>query len=199
MLRRLAAVLTLCTACAGSSSSSGGTTLEQADALNQSSLVLGEGDTFEVSVYGEEDLSGKYRVGDDGTINFPLVGRVEVTGKGPSEVALLIQTQLQQRGVLRDPQVSVFLLEQTSRQIAVVGAVSKPGSYPLTRGMTLVQAIGAAGGLSALARGDDTIVTRRVEGKLQRIHARVEAISEGHAQDIVLQAGDIVFVPERIF
>lgn len=160
---------------------------------------LGPGDTFEVSVYGEEDLSGKHRVAEDGSINFPLVGRIEVAGRGAAEIASLIETALRDRKLLREPNVSVFLLEQTSAQVSVVGAVSKPGSYPLTRGMTIVQAISAAGGLTALASGDNTIVTRKLQGALQRFQVPVDAIAEGRVNDFFLEAGDIVFVPERIF
>lgn len=160
---------------------------------------LGPGDTFEVSVYGEEDLSGKHRVAEDGSISFPLVGQVDVAGKGPAEIAIAIKTALRDRKVLRDPHVSVFLLEQTSSQISVVGAVAKPGSYTLTRFMTVVQAIGAAGGLTALASGDNTIVTRKANAELKRFKVPVNSIAEGRANDFPLEAGDIVFVPERIF
>lgn len=160
---------------------------------------LGPGDTFEVSVYGEGDLSGKHRVAEDGSINFPLVGRVEVAGKGAAEIAALIEGALRDRKLLREPHVSVFLLEQTSAQVSVVGAVTKPGSYPLTRGMTIVQAISLAGGLTALASGDRTIVTRKADGVLERFQVPVNAIAEGRANDFSLEAGDIVFVPERIF
>lgn len=160
---------------------------------------LGPGDTFEVTVYGEEDLSGKHRVAEDGSINFPLVGRVDVAGKGPAEIAMAIQTALHDQKLLRNPHVSVFLLEQTSAQVSVVGAVTKPGSYPLTRFMTVVQAIGVAGGLTAIASGDNTIVTRKANGELKRFKVPVDAITEGRINDFPLEAGDIVFVPERIF
>jgi len=176
--------------------SSAPTTLPTA---NTKTSNLGPGDTFEVAVYGEGDLSGKYRVAEDGSINFPLVGRIEIAGKGPGEVALVIQNALHDRQLLRDPHVSVFLLEQTSSQISVVGAVAKPGSFPLTREMTLVQAISAAGGLTALASGDNTIVTRKTDGQLKRFKVPVDAITEGRVNDFPLEAGDIVFVPERIF
>lgn len=161
--------------------------------------TLGPGDTFEVNVYGEEDLSGKHRVAEDGSISFPLVGRVEVAGKGPAEIATAIQSALRDQKLLRNPHVSVFLLEQTSAQVSVVGAVSKPGSYPLTRFMTVVQAIGAAGGLTPLASGDSTIVTRKANGELKRFKVPVDAIAEGRVNDFPIEAGDIVFVPERIF
>jgi protein involved in polysaccharide export with SLBB domain len=162
-------------------------------------FTLGAGDTFEVSVYGEDDLSGKYRIAEDGTINFPLVGRIAVSGKPPGEIADLIQQSLLQKNILRDPHVSVFLLEQTSKHVAVAGSVAKPGNYPLTAGMTIIDAISAAGGLSSLASGNHTIVTRRVDGKLQRYTIEVEKIIEGTAEDFALQDSDIVYVPERVF
>lgn len=160
---------------------------------------LGPGDAFEVSVYGEEDLSGKHRIAEDGTIDFPLVGRIAVGGKAPGEIAGVIQSELKQKQILREPHVSVYLLEQSSKQITVMGAVSKPGSYPLTPGMTIVQAISAAGGLAAIASGNNTIVTRKVSGELQRFRVGVERISEGREEDFPVQGGDIVFVPSRIF
>jgi protein involved in polysaccharide export with SLBB domain len=186
-------VLSVVAACGGTSAT---TTLPSVTAKTSN---LGPGDTFEVSVYGEEDLSGKYRVAEDGAINFPLIGRVEVAGRGPGEIALAIQNALRDRQLLRDPHVSVFLLEQISSQISVVGAVTKPGSFALTREMTIVQAISAAGGLTPIASGDNTIVTRKANGQLKRFKVPVDAITEGRATDFALEAGDIVFVPERIF
>ncbi len=161
--------------------------------------ALGPGDSFEVSVYGQADLSGKYRIDEDGSINFPLVGRIACAGKAPGAIATTIQDQLAQKQILRDPHVSVFLLAQTSKQISVMGAVSKPGSFPLTTGMTIIQAISAAGGLTQLASGNSTIVTRHANGHLQRFKVAVDRISEGREEDFTLQDGDIVFVPERIF
>ena len=161
--------------------------------------TLGPGDTFEVTVYGEADLSGKYRIAEDGTINFPFIGRIQVGDKPPSAIADQIQAALAEKKILRAPLVSVFLLEQTSKHVSVMGAVSKPGSLPLLTGMTVIDAISGAGGLTPLASGDNTIVTRRVGGTLQRYKVPVDSISEGHTEDFRLQEGDIVFVPDRLF
>jgi protein involved in polysaccharide export with SLBB domain len=161
---------------------------------------LGPGDTFEVSVYGQADLSGKYRIDEDGTINFPLVGRIEVARKGPGAIASAIQTELGQKQILRDPHVSVFLLQQTSKQISVMGAVAKPGTFALASGMSIIQALSLAGGLTQLASGNNTIVTRHDKtDHLQRFKVAVDRITEGREADFKLQAGDIVFVPERLF
>lgn len=162
-------------------------------------MTLGPGDTFEVTVYDEKELSGKYRVADDGTINFPLVGVVDVGGRGPTAVARTIQEALASKRILRHPSVSIFVLEYASKRINVVGAVQRPGSLAWTAGMGVVQAISVAGGLTSLAAANDTIVTRSEAGRPKRYKVSVRRITEGQEQDFILQAGDIVYVPERIF
>jgi len=162
-------------------------------------MTLGPGDTFEVAVYNDKDLSGKYRVADDGTINFPLVGAIQVGGRGPTAVATAIQDKLKEQDILRNPNVSIFVLEYASKRVSVVGAVQHPGSLPWTAGMSVVQAISVAGGLSPLAAANDTIVTRQEAGVPKRYRVSVGRITEGRQADFILEAGDIVFVPERIF
>jgi len=160
---------------------------------------LGPGDSFEVSVYGEVDLSGKHHVSDDGSFNYPLVGRIEVAGLRAGEVADRIREALIARDILRSPNVSVTITEQVSKRFSALGAVAKPGSYPFVPGTTALQAITLAGGLTPVARGDSVVLTRRVDGELKRFNVPVDSISEGEAEDIPLEPGDILFVPERIF
>lgn len=161
--------------------------------------TLGTGDLFDVRVYGEEDLSADYRVGQDGTIDFPLIGRLEVAGLEPGAVATLIQTRLREGHYFVSPHVSVVVREQNSKRISVLGAVSAPGSYPLRAGMGVVEAIGLAGGFTALANHDGTTITRDVSGELHRYAAPVDRITDGQEADIPLRAGDIIRVPERLF
>jgi protein involved in polysaccharide export with SLBB domain len=162
-------------------------------------MTLGPGDTFEVMVYEEKELSGKYRVADDGTINFPLIGSVKVGGKGPTAIAASIQDVLKEKQILRNPSVSIYVVEYASKRINVVGAVQRPGSLPWTAGMGVVQAISVAGGLTPLAAANDTIVTRQLAGAPKRYRVSVRRITEGQETDFTLEAGDIVYVPERIF
>jgi polysaccharide export outer membrane protein len=164
-----------------------------------SEAPLGPGDSFDVVVYGEADLSGKYRVADDGSINFPLVGRIEAAPLLAPELANRIRDGLIERQILRSPNVTVTITEQVSKKFSVLGAVSKPGSFPYVPGTTALQGISIAGGLSPIARGDSVVLTRRVDGDLKRFSIPVESITEGQAEDIPLEAGDILFVPERIF
>ena len=161
--------------------------------------TLGPADVFSVRVYGEEALTASHQVAPDGTINFPLLGAVQVTGLEPTEVAEKIQTELRKRDLMRNPHVSVYVEAYASKRVSVVGAVANPGAFPLEPGMTVVQAISMAGGFSSLADRDATVVTRRIDGELIRYRVPVLRITKGQAEDIEVAAGDIVFVPERLF
>lgn len=161
--------------------------------------TLGPGDVLTVSVYGEEALSGDHRVAQDGTISFPLIGRVEVTGLEPTEIADRIQRELRERQYLKDPNVSIYVIEYSSKRISVVGAVTNPGTFPLQPGMTVVQAISKAGGFTALADRNGTAVTRKANGQSVRYRVPVDRVANGQAEDIEVAAGDIIYVPERIF
>ena len=170
------------------------------DAQIDDDTTLHAGDTFEVTVYGESDLSGKHRVAENGTITFPLLGSLMVEGKLAIAVGEMIRKALIERGILRSPDVSVFVSERRSKQISIMGAVAKPGAYGFSSGMSLIQAIGAAGGLTPLARGSEAVLTRQVTGGgRQRFRVDIEGITQGREPDVGLQAGDILFVPERIF
>lgn len=161
--------------------------------------TLGPGDVFSVRVYGEEAMTGSHQVAPDGTINFPLLGAVQVSGLEPTGVAQKLQDQLRDRDLLRDPHVSVYVEAYSSKRVSVVGAVADPGTFALEPGMTVVQAISMAGGFSSLADRDGTVVTRRVNEELVRYRVPVARVTKGQAQDIEVAAGDIIFVPERMF
>ncbi len=173
--------------------------VERPPASDSDDTTLGDGDVFDVRVFGEEELSQSYRVARDGSIDMPLVGRLQVAGLEPYEVADLVATSLRDGGFLVTPQVSVFVQEYNSKRISVLGAVREPGSFPMRSGLTAVQAISLAGGFTALANRDGTTVTRRVGDELRRFRVHVDAVTAGTEEDFVLRAQDIVYVPERIF
>ena len=158
---------------------------------------LGPGDVFEVRVYNEKQLSGVHGVAEDGTIDFPLIGRVHLTDKTPSEIAALLQDRLR-NGYLREPYVSVIVRQYNSKKIFVLGEVHKPGTFPYRSRMSVVEAITLAGGFGGAANTNYVVVTRRKGDKKVRIPVPVEKISRGEAQNLILQAGDIVFVPDRL-
>lgn len=158
---------------------------------------IGPEDVFEVRVYNEAALSGTFRVSPDGSVDFPLIGTVIVTGLRQEEVAGLIRSKLKQ-GFLKDPFVTVYVKEYNSKKVFVVGKVAKPGTFVYQDGMNIVQAITLAGGFSATAQKNNTIVTRVLSGAEQRIRVPVDDISAGRSANFTLAPGDIVFVPESV-
>lgn len=164
------------------------------------STTLGPGDVFTLEVVGEKDLPKEYQVASDGSVDFPYVHRIEVQGLEPQEVARRVRQQLMEQRILTDPSVIVSVKQYNSKKVTVLGQVRKPGSFQLTPGMTLVQAISDAGGLNAIANGDRVNLTRK---ERQRAATTVvlsfDAITEGRSPDIPLQAGDQIYVYERVF
>lgn len=186
----------VCVACgnhAQLASSNGAASLATED------TTLGPGDVFEVRVFGQSDLTGKYKVATDGTVQFPFLGLVPAGGKEPETVAQMIATGLKAGGYFHDPHVTVLVEQTNSKRLSVLGAVARPGTLPIIPGMTVIQAISQAGGFAPLANKDGTVVTRQIEGKRQRFRVPVSEIARGTTADIPLRANDIVFVPERIF
>ena len=160
--------------------------------------TLGPGDVFEVRVFKQAGMSGKYSVDSDGHFTFPLIGDVVAAGMTPSAVEQDIRTRLAD-GYLRDPQVSILVLEYKSKKVSVLGQVRKPGSFPLATGMTLVQAISQAGGLNAIANGERINLTRKHKDDSTTVVLSFDAITEGRSPDLPLQAGDRIYVNERVF
>jgi protein involved in polysaccharide export with SLBB domain len=160
---------------------------------------LGVGDSFKVRVYGEDELSGQHTVGEDGTILFPFIGRVKAAGMTPEELAETLALQLEEQGYLRRPQVNVLVDEYVSKRVSVFGSVSKPGTFPLVSGLTVVQAVSLAGGLTSIANASEVVITRRSGETMRRITVSITKITRGQASDVLLEAGDLVFVPERVF
>jgi polysaccharide export outer membrane protein len=160
--------------------------------------TLGVGDSIDVRVFGEADLSGTYRVGGDGTISYPLTGAINVLGLEAPEAAKRISQRLSD-GILRAPQVTVTLREQTSKKIYIIGQVSKPGTFTYTPSMSVLEAITNAGGFTPIAAKNDTTVTRNESGTKTIVKVPVEDIGEGRAKNVYLRPGDIISVPERLF
>jgi len=164
------------------------------------STTLGPGDLFTLEIVGEKDLPKDYQVASDGTVDFPYVHRIEVQGLEPQEVARTVSQRLVEMRILVDPSVIVSVREYNSKRVTVLGQVRKPGSFPLTTGMTLVQAISDAGGLSAIANGARINLTRKGrESAATTVVLDFDSITEGRFPDIPLQAGDQIYVNERVF
>jgi polysaccharide export outer membrane protein len=163
------------------------------------STTIGAGDVFVLTIVGEDKLPKDYRVAPDGTVDLPYIHRVQVAGLEPQEVVDLVRKKLVEADVLRDPSVAIDVKEYNSKRVSVLGQVQKPGSFPLTPGFTLIQAISQAGGFSTIANRDRVNLTRKTGAQLRTVVLSVDAITDGSLPDILLQAGDTIFVTERVF
>ncbi|MDH5693993.1 MAG: polysaccharide export protein, partial [Gammaproteobacteria bacterium] len=153
-------------------------------ALEPSAYRLASGDTIEISVYGEEDLSLTVQLDDKGSITYPLLGIVPVTGKTVSELENLMRDRLSGR-FLVSPQVTIGVKEY--RRFFINGEVRKPGGYAYLPGLTLRKAAALAGGFTDKASVDHVYVIHEKDPLKQR--ASVDL-------DRPVNAGDIITVPE---
>lgn len=149
---------------------------------------LGAGDKIRVITFGEDQLTGEFRVDDRGNIALPLVGSVRASGRTPEELDSLIQTELQDKNLLRNPSVSVEVVAY--RPIFVLGEVARPGQYPYQPGMTMLTAVAVAGGFTYRGVQDYAEVIRTVGGK---------AIDGRVAPSSFIAPGDVVKIYERRF
>lgn len=161
-------------------------------------VTLGPGDLFEVRVYQMEEMSGTYSAGADGSISFPLIGRIKVQGKNADEVESEIRDRLAD-GYLVNPQVSVLVQEYRSKKVSVLGQVKKPSTPSYSEGMTIIEAISRAGGFTAMARKNAVTVTRTSDDGQEKFTVPVQNIGKGLAPNFYVRPGDVVFVPERLF
>lgn len=166
------------------------------------SYVVGPQDQLSITVYDEPELTGKYRVDNDGFFSFPLLERVRAAGRSVADLQGEITVQLA-NGFLRNPQVRVEVDQYKSRSVFVSGEVRAPGKIMMSSGaMTLLEALAQAGSPTSNASNEIT-VTRRNEAPagqggeseptVVRLNRReLEMGRSGH--DLVLQDGDIIHV-----
>jgi polysaccharide export outer membrane protein len=153
-----------------------------------------------MEVLGEKDFPTEYQVAPDGTVNFPYIDGMKVTGLEAQDVASRVRESLVERQILKQPSVIVRVTEFRSKRVTVLGQVKNPGSFPLQPGMTLVQAISQAGGITALGLVEQVRLTRTLKDhKSLTVVINLEAINSGQLEDIPLQASDRIFIEERIF
>jgi protein involved in polysaccharide export with SLBB domain len=161
--------------------------------------TVGPGDVFTMEVVGEKELPREYMVASDGSVDLPYLQTVPVAGLEPQEIARLVRKLLIEKQILTDPSVVVQVKDYNSRRVTIMGQVSKPGIFPYTTGLTLIQALSQAGGLTGIANQDRVNLTRRVDSGSRTVVISIGTIMEGRSPDIPLQSGDRIFVYERLF
>jgi polysaccharide export outer membrane protein len=149
--------------------------------------LLGAGDSLRITVFGEPDLSGTFKISDNGALVMPLVGQVQAQGLSLPELQKRLATQLNAKAV-KSPDVTLQI--EQYRPFFILGEVKNPGSYPYVPDMTVLSAVAIAGGFTFRASQDEVSVTRKRNG------AAVESRAKREARVL---PGDVVYVFERHF
>jgi protein involved in polysaccharide export with SLBB domain len=161
---------------------------------------VGPGDVLEVFVVGEDKLPKEFEVSPDGTLDFPFTKPLKVAGLEPRQIASGLRDGLIEAKYLVSPQVQVKVKQYNSKKIQIIGQIAKPGPLPYQDGMTLVQAISAAGWFTPLADTNNVQIIRNVPpNKTVNAIVSVDAITDNARADIKLQQGDTIKVNQRLF
>ncbi len=147
--------------------------------------TLGGGDVIRVKVYGDETVTGSYRVDDAGTVSMPLVGQLRVAGKTTAETAATIAAALA-NGYVRNPDVAVEI--EAYRPFFIQGAVKTGGQFPYVSGMTIRAAVSTAGGYSDTANRQRATIYRKVGDQMQKSVVNL---------DFPISPGDTIVIAER--
>jgi polysaccharide export outer membrane protein len=158
---------------------------------------IGPKDLLQLTVIDFDDLNRQYRVSEEGSINLPYLGEIEVGGLTRAELEKKLAQLLLDNGYMKNPQVSVLIVEYQSKRIYLLGAVGKTGPYELLGRMTLLKLLSQAGGLTPDA-GKEIIITRQLsDGNKTSLKIPVEELllNGNPSLDIPLQPDDIINVP----
>jgi len=173
----------------------------------RASYTIASTDRLRITIYQEEDLSCFARVDANGLINLPLIGEVSVSGKTVIEAQHIIEAAYRDGRYLVKPQVTINIEEYAPREVSIDGKVRSPGRFPLPieANMSVLELVTKAGGLLDTAKGTAITVTRiSKDGKKEVFTVDVESLMKGRDRakatdnSLILQPGDIVYVPERI-
>ena len=166
-----------------------------------SNYIIGPGDSLEVFVWRNAELSVTVPVRPDGKISTPLVEDMVAVGKTPPQLARDMEKVLSE--YVREPKVNIIVTTAASAfsLVQVVGQVQKPSALPYREGMRVLDAILAVGGLTQFASGNRARIVRTENGKETIIHVKVaDLVNNGDVkQHALLKPGDVLVIPQSIF
>lgn len=173
-----------------------------ASASETGEYLIGPGDSLQIFVWGQPDLSVTVPVRPDGRVSTPLIEDLVAVGKTPTQLAREMEKVLAE--YLRSPEVNVIVQEFVGTfgtQIRVLGQVAEPGAVPYRDRMTLLDVMIEVGGLTQFASGNRSRLVRTVDGVSREFRVRLDdLVNEGRIEEnLVMQPGDIVIVPEAVF
>ncbi len=160
---------------------------------------LGAGDVLRISVYQNPDLTLEARVSEPGSVSYPLLGTVKLGGLSVSAAEKLIADGLRNGNFVRQPQVSITVLQVRGHQASVLGQVNRPGRYPLEQvDLRLSDLLATAGGVAGTG-GDVVVLTGTRNGQAFRLEVDLPTLFSpaGRPQDVVVQNGDTLWVDRQ--
>ena len=157
---------------------------------------VGPKDLITINVFNVPELNTTVRISEDGTINLPLLGRIDVGGLTRFQLEKKLAALLEKK-YLRNAQVTIFIKEYQSKMVSIMGEVEKPGSYELIGKQSLLQILSTAGGLSPTASDRIIVIRQYKSGKTGSLVINLdELMVKGNPRmNIPLQPGDIINVP----
>jgi polysaccharide export outer membrane protein len=157
-------------------------------------MTIGPGDLLDLSVFDTPELSGRVRVNSEGDATLPLLGAVHLGGSSPEKAAISIQNALIKGDYMKNPQVSVFVVEYASQAVFVNGEVTHPGVYPLLGSHRVLDVISAAGGLTPLGGTTVFISHHDDPDHPQKVHIGKTVPDSTNNPEV--QVGDNIYVPK---
>lgn len=159
-------------------------------------FIIGTGDILAINVWREAEISRVVPVRSDGRISIPLIGELQASGRTPRQVESEISTKL--KDYISEPEVTVIVQEIRSQKFNVLGMVTRPGSYVLTKPVTVLDAVAIAGGFRDFAKQKDMYVLRRnPDGTQTRFSFNYKDVVKGRnpGQNLELEPNDTVVIP----
>jgi polysaccharide export outer membrane protein len=159
--------------------------------ITSARATLGAGDLLEIGVFDVPELTQRVRVDGEGKIALPLIGQLSVSGNSADSVRALVRQRLIAGHFVRDPQVSLFVIEYAGQMVYISGEVNRPGAYSLLRNYRLMDLVAVAGGMTARSGNLITLTREGDPGHPIRIHLN----DRGEAEDNpTISPGDSVLV-----
>ena len=157
--------------------------------------VIGPDDVLGIVFWRDADMSGDVTVRPDGNITLPLIRDIKAAGLRPDELREAITKAASK--LIEDPNVTVVVRQINSRNVFITGNVARPGPYPVSGQMTVLQLIAVSGGLTEFANGKKISIMRVDAGKTSTIRFNYNEVTDGKKleQNVVLKPGDTVVVP----
>lgn len=159
---------------------------------------LGPGDVVRVTVYENEDMTTEDRITEKGVITMPLMGQVHIAGLTKVAAEGAIQKALSENKLVKNPSVTVRVVQYRSQLISVVGSVVKPGNYAIDKNSSLLELLALAGGVAADGDDERVSIIRTESGVPTKVDVNTRTLLEkAHMGDNVeVVAGDVIFVPK---